>query len=1354
MDMNRIESVGRIVFAAVAFFAAGACAQISPSSSPRETAAHFQSKIDAAAAKGGGRVTVPAGAWTCGTLWLKSGVELHLAEGAVLKASGDLADYNAEDAYGQNWGSKAESWRGHHLIIAHEIQNASITGPGTIDGNGRAFFAKEPGGFGIVTWRRGSITTADRAAARRPGQLVVFIECRNVRVENVNFVDSPCWTVFFHGCDRVRAKGLKIRSDLRHQNTDGVDIDSCSDVFVSDCDVETGDDCFTVRGADRRLKAKNKVCENVRFENCRGACSACGIRVGVGNGTIRNVSFSNIVFTTAGRGIALQCSYSGKGQKGADISNVRFSDIKIRDASIGVLVTGGAGAPWAKLEDISFSRLDVEAHQPVEIRAAGKTVPERIVFEDFRYSVKDLPKMPARVADIFVGEGVGRVTVNGKAVSGKAMSADVVSVADFGAVGDGKTDDTAAIMKAYDAAARGEGTLFFPKNSKGSTYLTRRSIILRSGMTVSSDRGVVLSSASAVLEGGGRTIRRKVVKDSPKGATSVEVDDAAGLVPGQEITIWQSEGSYRETLADIVKVEGNTVHFDTSRFSKDGVNRGNLHDRIGGKAVVLTDFSFVKTVMSKEAVDCAVENITIRSRGNPTDPYIYTISPVHQAPNRPAAQKILRIRNVTIDGSSQDGISVQGSGDIWIENCTVRNVKHKGIHWGTSCDRVIVRDNLCENCGGAEFEKSSNNGGTGAMYFCVNNHRVLITGNVIKNCYRGVFGYDYRGNGETDTDSVVADNVFDNCATYGCLIHGGRRLVVADNVFRNFSREALPIAVRGERQKRRLLMTGLDTGVIDGNVFVDCAVTGRCVSVHESAKRVAVGREERPAAAPQTAEREPARPGRVDVRKECIVLTGKNVVLEDAYVTVAQGPTLVIENTENAVVKASFFSSKKGTAIEIRGTNRNLVIEGCHITDSHRGIVAGPGSQDATIRWCTVQNCAAAGIDLKGERFTVRGNVFASFDKKSQPVALALKDSEFSANTVAGFRSTYANANGVIRLEGSENIRLHANVITGDKGAFNASFKVNFGGAKGVKEENCVFGALDPRILTGDGVLAYRDPAVFFDGKRYHLFCTVVSTWKDGPVYSQLYTMSTGDFSSWRGQSFITGKDQKLNFSSPGNVIKFGGEHILCCCSYPRPGYMPTDKVRWADDTARCYIMRKGIKDKQWGKPELLKLKGDNVGFAEMGRMIDPYLVEDPKTPGKWWCFFKQGGIARSWTRDFKTWHYDGKMKGGENVSIIRKDDGNFLMFHSPSDGIGIKESDDLVNWKDIGMAQIEGRGNWPWAKGRLTAGAVIDCRKNPRVGKYVMFFHGSGPLGELEGDFDRNASIAMVVSDDLIHWK
>lgn len=935
------------------------------------------------------------------------------------------------------------------------------------------------------------------------------------------------------------------------------------------------------------------------------------------------------------------------------------------------------------------------------------------------------------------------------------VSAGLVNVTDYGAVGDGKTDDTAAIMKAYKAASVPGGVLYFPKTAGGSVYLTRKSVIMRSGMVLTSDPGVVLASASAALDGGGKTIRRKVVRDSPKGATCVEVDDATGLVPGQEITIWQKEGSYRETLADIVKVEGNVVHFDTGRFRKDGLNKGNLYDRTGGKAVVLTDFALVKTVMSIEARDCAVENITIRSCGNEDDPYIYTISPIHQSPNRPAAQRLFRVRNVTIDGSSQDGISVQGSGDIWIEDCTVRNVKHKGLHWGTSCDRVIVRGNLCENCGSAASEKVSNNGGTGAMYFCVNNHRVLITDNVMKNCYKGVFGYDFRGAGETDTDSVIAGNVFDGCASAGCLIFGGQRLVIADNVFRNFTGKAKPIDLAGERRKHRLLRMGLNTGVVDGNVFENCTNEGGPLTVHESVSRVAVGKSVRAAqSGPPRGASVPARAGRIGVKTEGVTLTGKNAVLEDVFVSVEEGPALVVENTENAVVKASFFSSKKGTAIEIRGKNRNLRIEGCHIADSGRGIVSAPGSSDVTVRWCTVQNCSEAGLDLTGERFTVRGNVFRYFGGKSQPVKLALKDSAFSANVLGAFSSAYANATGVIRLAGSDNVRLDADVITGSRGAFKASFGVAREGAKNIVEESCEFGPLDPRILIGDGVVAYRDPAVFFNGRGFELFCTIVSTWKNRPVYSQLFSMYSPDLASWRQHRYLTVADQKLNFSSPGNVIEFDGEYILCCCSYPRPGYLPTDKVRWADETARCYIMRRRKNEKKWRPPELLKLMGPDVPFAEMGRMIDPYLVEDPKVPGKWWCFFKHRGVSRSWTTDFKTWHYEGRVKGGENVCIIRKDDGRFLMFHSPQDGIGIKESEDLITWKDLGKANIEGRASWPWAKGRLTAGVVMDCRKNPRIGKYVMFFHGSGPKTELEGDFDRNASIAMVVSDDLFNWK
>lgn len=91
-------------------------------------------------------------------------------------------------------------------------------------------------------------------------------------------------------------------------------------------------------------------------------------------------------------------------------------------------------------------------------------------------------------------------------------------------------------------------------------------------------------------------------------------------------------------------------------------------------------------------------------------------------------------------------------------------------------------------------------------------------------------------------------------------------------------------------------------------------------------------------------------------------------------------------------------------------------------------------------------------------------------------------------------------------------------------------------------------------------------------------------------------------------------------------------------------------------------------------------------------------------------------------------------------------------MFHSPSNGIGIKCSPNLVNWTDQGSMITLGQNEWQWAKGRITAGTVISLKNNPEA-KYLMFFHGSGPLKEKEGDFDKNASIGIAWSNDLKNW-
>ena len=153
-----------------------------------------------------------------------------------------------------------------------------------------------------------------------------------------------------------------------------------------------------------------------------------------------------------------------------------------------------------------------------------------------------------------------------------------------------------------------------------------------------------------------------------------------------------------------------------------------------------------------------------------------------------------------------------------------------------------------------------------------------------------------------------------------------------------------------------------------------------------------------------------------------------------------------------------------------------------------------------------------------------------------------------------------------------------------------------------------------------------------------------------------------------------------------------------------------------------------------------------------MGRMIDAYLIEDKDEPGKWWCFYKQRGVSWSWSRDLRTWTFAGRARAGENVCLLVQGD-EYVMFHSPRNGIGIKRSKDLKQWKDAGLTTL-GQKTWPWAKGRLTAGFVMDLRKEPRVGKYILFFHGSAfAESDPRGGFDNHASLGLAWSDDLKRW-
>ena len=290
-----------------------------------------------------------------------------------------------------------------------------------------------------------------------------------------------------------------------------------------------------------------------------------------------------------------------------------------------------------------------------------------------------------------------------------------------------------------------------------------------------------------------------------------------------------------------------------------------------------------------------------------------------------------------------------------------------------------------------------------------------------------------------------------------------------------------------------------------------------------------------------------------------------------------------------------------------------------------------------------------------------------------------------------------------------------------------------------------------PVIFVGDAKTAYRDPAVYEKDGTFFLFFTVVKIEPDGGIYSYTAESESRNLVDWTKPRILTPRDQRLNYSSPGNVVKDGDDYVLCLQTYPRPGNTVANMPMYANQDARLFTMRS--KDlRTWSEPELLKVKGPDVPVEKMGRMIDPYLLRDKDDPGKWWCFFKQNGASRAHSRDLKTWMFDGRVPAGENACVLVKD-GEYVLFHSPQNGIAVKRSRDLENWTDDPKLVTLGQKSWNWAKGRITAGTVIDARHVKGVGKYLMFFHGSGPKTETEGDFDRNASIGIAWSDDLVNW-
>lgn len=197
-----------------------------------DDAAAIQRAIDTCSAKGGGTVVFESGRkYLSGPLHLKSNVELDLQPNSVLLANPDESIYT-ESAFRANRGE------GMMWISGEDLHNVSITGTGRIDGNGVAFMERELDD----SYELKPVTDFDP----RP-HVLTLINVENVKINDVTIANSAYWTVHLIGCHDVAISGISLLNNLKIRNGDGIDIDHSRKVRISNCFIESGDDCICLK---------------------------------------------------------------------------------------------------------------------------------------------------------------------------------------------------------------------------------------------------------------------------------------------------------------------------------------------------------------------------------------------------------------------------------------------------------------------------------------------------------------------------------------------------------------------------------------------------------------------------------------------------------------------------------------------------------------------------------------------------------------------------------------------------------------------------------------------------------------------------------------------------------------------------------------------------------------------------------------------------------------------------------------------------------------------------------------------------------------------------------------------------
>ncbi len=284
----------------------------------------IQKAIDECTAAGGGTVYFPPGDFLSGTIILKDNVTLYLESSATLWASQDTVVYT--DRYLKEFAT--EQLSNPVLIYAQGAKNISIKGNGTIHGQARR--ERRPityiNQFNKKAWdiaREAGIEMTKNFKIPPTTRLIILKECENVRIEDVSLLEGNGWILHILWCNRVYIRGLFVYSDLDYGgNADGIDVDGCTNVTISDCIIETCDDAIVLKTSMK--DGKYRACENVTVTNCVLTSTSSALKLGTeSHGDFRHIVFNNCVIRNSNRGLSIVI------RDGGTASDIIFSNITI-----------------------------------------------------------------------------------------------------------------------------------------------------------------------------------------------------------------------------------------------------------------------------------------------------------------------------------------------------------------------------------------------------------------------------------------------------------------------------------------------------------------------------------------------------------------------------------------------------------------------------------------------------------------------------------------------------------------------------------------------------------------------------------------------------------------------------------------------------------------------------------------------------------------------------------------------------------------------------------------------------------------------------------------------------------------